>query len=574
MDIKEQVKAAADIAQIVGEVVRLKPAGPARFKGLCPFHQEKSPSFHVDRGKQFYHCFGCGKGGDVFNFLMEIEGVTFFEALKSLAERYGITIPKRNDFSNAESQERDAVAAIQEIALRHYREALGGEALQYLKKRGVTPAAIDEFALGYAPAGATLTQKLRRDFPPAALAGSGLIIQRDDGSLYDRFRHRVMYPIHNESGKPIAFGGRALGDDEPKYLNSSDTKLYTKKKILYNLHRAKETIRRLDYTIIVEGYMDVIGVVQAGVKNVVATCGTALSELHVQSLRRHAEEVVLLLDADKAGKAAMDRMGPLIDELMRIRVLQLPAGQDPDEFVLQHGVEAFQQRLSRATPYLEWLRDRAVERFPATIEGRMQAYREVIRPALKRVRDKLEQRAHVNSLASYLGVDPKSIFDDLRRDAAAPPRVEAPATPTLTHSEMLLVNGLLDNPAEAPALAARLQAVESWHGFAMRRVIEEMLRMVDAQVSLTFDGLDARLTPHERALLAAAVLADKTNEQISLQQLEACVVSLESIEAEKQVAALRARIRALEKEGRFAEAAELMNQLPSRRNNPPERGKA
>jgi DNA primase len=306
----------------------------------------------------------------------------------------------------------------------------------------------------------------------------------------------------------------------------------------------------------------------------VATCGTALSELHVQALRRHAEEVVLLLDADKAGKAAMDRMGPLIDELMRIRVLQLPAGQDPDEFVLEHGVAAFQQRLSRATPYLEWLRDRAVERFPSTVEGRMQAYREVIRPALKRVRDKLEQRAHVNSLAAYLGVETKSIFDDLRRDAAAPARDETPPAPSLTHNEMLLVNGLLDNPEEARLMATRLQVLESWHSFTMRRVIEEIIRMVDAQVSLSFEGLDARLTPHERALLAAAVLADKGHEQVSLPQLEACVVSLEAVEAEKQVTALRTRIRALEKEGRFAEASELMARLPNRRSNPPPRGKA
>ncbi len=294
MDFKDRVKEVADIHQVIGEVVRLKPMGPNRSTGLCPFHQEKSPSFHVHRDKQYFYCFGCHKGGDVFRFIMEIEGVGFYDALISLAERYGIPIPQRSTFGDAESRERDALFGIQEAALQFFQSSLNAEARKYLSSRNVSEQTIEQFGLGYAPQGSTLTRFLQqKGFTPPQLLESGLILKRDDGSLYDRFRHRLIFPIHNEQGKPIAFGGRAFGDDQPKYLNSSETKLYTKKRVLYNLHRAKETVRRMDYTILVEGYMDVIGLAQAGVQNVVASCGTALSEDHVRILRRHSDRIIV-----------------------------------------------------------------------------------------------------------------------------------------------------------------------------------------------------------------------------------------------------------------------------------------
>lgn len=562
MDFKERVREAADIVQVVGEVVRLKPLGPGRFVGLCPFHQEKTPSFHVHRDRQFFHCFGCGKGGDVFRFVEEIEGVGFFDALKSLAERYGIPLPQRQTFGDAESRERDALLAMQEIALRHYRESLGGEALAYLKRRGVSDQAIETFALGYAPPGATLVRVLEREgFSRGLIAASGLAVEREDGKLYDRFRRRLMFPIHNEQGKPIAFGGRALGDDEPKYLNSSDTRLYTKKRVLFNLHRAKESIRKLDCSILVEGYMDVIGLYQAGVTNAVASCGTALSEEHVRALRRHSERVVINFDPDSAGANAAERsIRLLLQESMRVRVLTLEDGLDPDEFVAAHGAEAYARRLESAESYFHWLAARARARFDLrTAEGRMEAFREVLRPALERVPDKLERLAIANDLAQFLGVEPRAILDQLKPAPSGAPRPVSVTVP-LTPTESLLIRGLIENPALGPEIAFRLAPVRAWREMPGARILEVLLALASSG-KFSYDALHARLSEGDQKILAAVVLADKTEEAIPAEQLLACVERLRETDGERRRAEVRERIKSLEREGRWREALELMSEL-------------
>lgn len=562
MDFKERVREAADIVQVVGEVVRLKPLGPGRFVGLCPFHQEKTPSFHVHRDRQFFHCFGCGKGGDVFRFVEEIEGVGFFDALKSLAERYGIPLPQRQTFGDAESRERDALLAMQEIALRHYRESLGGEALAYLRRRGVGEQAIETFALGYAPPGATLVRVLEREgFSRGLIAASGLAVEREDGKLYDRFRRRLMFPIHNEQGKPIAFGGRALGDDEPKYLNSSDTRLYTKKRVLFNLHRAKESIRKLDCSILVEGYMDVIGLYQAGVTNAVASCGTALSEEHVRALRRHSERVVINFDPDSAGANAAERsIRLLLQESMRVRVLTLEDGLDPDEFVAAHGAEAYARRLESAESYFHWLAARARARFDLrTAEGRMEAFREVLRPALERVPDKLERLAIANDLAQFLGVEPRAILDQLKPAPSGAPRPVSVTVP-LTPTESLLIRGLIENPALGPEIAFRLAPVRAWREMPGARILEVLLALASSG-KFSYDALHARLSEGDQKILAAVVLADKTEEAIPAEQLLACVERLRETDGERRRAEVRERIKSLEREGRWREALELMSEL-------------
>lgn len=564
VDFKERVREAADIVHVVGEVVRLKQLGPSRFVGLCPFHQEKTPSFHVHRDRQFFHCFGCGKGGDVFRFVEEIEGVGFFDALKSLAERYGIPIPQRQTFGDAESRERDALLAIQEIALRHFRESMGGEARAYVARRGVRDAAVETFALGYAPPGSTLVRRLEREgFSREQIVASGLAVERDDGTLYDRFRHRLMFPIHNERGQPIAFGGRALGDDEPKYLNSSDTKLYTKKRVLFNLHRAKEAVRKLDYSILVEGYMDVIGLHQAGVTNAVASCGTALSEEHVRALRRHSERVIINFDPDSAGAAAAERsIRMLLEESMRVRVLTLDGGLDPDEFVAAHGADAYTRRLESADSYFHWLAARARSRFDMrTAEGRMEAFREVLRPALERVPDKLERLAIANDLAQFIGVEPRAILDQLKPAPAGGRRAESLATP-LTPNEAMLIRGMIENPALSREIGIQLAPLRAWRGLAGARILDTMLTLA-ASGGLSYEALHARLGESDQRILAAAVLTDKTGEEIPPEQLLACIESLREADGEMRRDEIRERIKVLEREGRVREALELMSELRS-----------
>ncbi len=559
MDFKDQVKETADIAQVIGEVVRLKPMGPNRSIGLCPFHQEKSPSFHVHRDKQYFYCFGCHKGGDVFRFIMEIEGVSFYDALISLAERYGIPIPQRSTFGDAESRERDTQFAIQEAAFQFFRSSLNAESRNYLASRNVTEETIEFFGLGYAPQGGALTRKLQQmGFSAQQLLESGLVLKRDDGSLYDRFRHRLIFPIHNEQGKTIAFGGRAFGDDQPKYLNSSETRLYTKKRVLYNLHRAKETIRRQDFTILVEGYMDVIGLVQAGIHNVTASCGTALSEDHVRILKRHSDRVVVNFDPDNAGMNATERsIQILLEESMRVRVLNLPEGKDPDEYVAENGTDGYLQRIRNADTYFHWLAERARHKFDMhSGEGRMEGFRTLLKPALEKIPDKLERLAIVNDLSSYLGVDAKAILEQLTVTAASSPRKTV--VPSLTDSESTLIRGLLSNPGELQGINTRLQQLSFWRGLKGNKILSAILTG-----NITMDQLDVRLDETDRRLLASVMFADKTDGEVSTEQLYACVERLEKEEHIQQIAAIRDEIRKLEREGKFAEAIEKQKLLPA-----------
>ena len=296
MDFAQHVKSSVDIVRVVGEYVRLRKQGANRHVGLCPFHTEKTPSFSVHEVLQIYKCFGCGKGGDVFNFLMELQGLPFYEALKTLAEQHGIPLPsrQRGDLADADSRRRAALYRIHEIAALFFRQRLqaaeGSPARDYLLRRGIDEETAGRFELGFAPAqGQGLLRTLEREgISRDYWEASGLVLKRQDGSgFYDRFRDRLTFPIAGESGRILAFGGRRLRDDQqPKYLNSPETAIYAKSAVLYNLHRAKKSMREQDRAVLVEGYTDVIGLARAGVSAVVASCGTSLTPQHVRTLRR------------------------------------------------------------------------------------------------------------------------------------------------------------------------------------------------------------------------------------------------------------------------------------------------
>ena len=442
MDFAEQLKSSIDIVKVAGEYVRLKRVGATgRYVGLCPFHQEKTPSFNVNQTRQFYKCFGCGVGGDVIKFVQEIEGLSFWESVKMLAERYGIPMPKRSDYSDAESKLRGALMEMHAIAARLFQENLRGPAGRggagvSRQARRVRQEVIDTFELGYAePSGQALTRKLsERNFSAEQMEASGLVRKRNEGAgYYDNFRGRLMFPIHNESGKVIAFGGRAMNDeDQPKYLNSPETPIYKKTSVLYNLHRAREAVRRSGRVVLVEGYMDVIGVYAAGVKEVVASCGTALTNGQVRTMHRHADTVVVNFDPDTAGANAAEKaIQLLLDEGLHVRVVALDGGLDPDEYCKQNGAEAYRAKLDGAATYFHWLADRARARFDMkTSDGKVDAFKFLL-PAVQKITDKLERAATVNDLASYLGVDPGLVLDQFKKAAAdrrAPVPQAAPAS--------------------------------------------------------------------------------------------------------------------------------------------------
>lgn len=570
MDFIEQLKSSVDIVQVVGEKVRLRKAGVARYLGLCPFHNEKTPSFTVHATHQFYKCFGCGAGGDVIKFVEQTEGISFYEALKLLAERHGIPMPKRAGYADADTRLRAALFEMHEIAERAFREQLAGpagaEARAYLGKRGVAPATVEQFGLGYSDrSGRALLRLLeQRNFTAEQLEASGLVARRQEGGFYDRFRNRLMFPIHNETGKPIGFGGRALAaGDDPKYLNSSETPIYKKSGVLYNLHRAKEAIRKSDRVVLVEGYMDVIGVFAAGVHEVVATCGTALTPQQVHAMRRHSEKIVVNFDPDAAGaNAAARSIGMLLEEGMKIRVLGLDGGLDPDEYCKERGADAYRERLDNAEGYFYWLAARAKARHGVrTAEQRMAGLQELL-PAIQRLSDKLERLTVANEVAGYLGVDSAAVLEAFRK-AAAERRDARAAMPAVQASanEKLLLNLLLTSAEARARLIPELKALSAVEQFPTFPIFRAIFAVHDSGAQANFNEVHARLEENERETLAAVALAGELEGGLSIDQGLECVRSLERIERQRLLSAMKARIRESAQAGNVAEALRLSEEL-------------
>ena len=427
MSQADEVRAAADIVKIVGDYVKLRKAG-ANFMGLCPFHQEKTPSFAVHPTKQIFHCFGCGVGGDVFKFVMLIDSLTFPEALRRVAEKAGVRLRERefDETADASARERAALHKIHEIAAKFYASQLGATtegraARAYLADRGVSDEIVGRFLLGYAPSdGQALTRRLLDSgFETEMLEKSGLVLRDSEGRRhFDRFRRRILFPISRESGKIVAFGGRALGDDQPKYLNSPETAIYTKSRVLYHLDRAGPAIRKLDYAILVEGYMDCIAVVSAGIENVVASCGTSLTESQVRLLGRYSRRAVVNYDPDSAGVAATERsLNLLLEEGFEAKVLALPGGLDPDSFIRRQGASPYRELLAAAPTYLDYLTERAAARHDlARPEGKVAAANAVM-PYLARVPNAMLRAELANRLAERLRLDERLLGEELRRAA-------------------------------------------------------------------------------------------------------------------------------------------------------------
>lgn len=360
-----QVRAAVDIVEVVGEYVQLKKSGRA-FLGLCPFHSEKSPSFNVNAERQFYHCFGCGAGGDVFSFLMNMEQLTFPEALHKLADRAGIELPavqtKQQETESPEKQLKRTMQEAHELVARLYHYVLtetpyGVDAMKYLTQRGMSLQTLSEFQIGFAPdSWDFVTQFLKkRDFPLDVMVEAGLLAKSEAGKIFDRFRGRVMFPIHDSQGKVIGFGGRLLDSSQksqPKYLNSPETPLFNKSDTLFNLHRARSYIRKRKQALLFEGYMDVVSAWQAGFTQGIATLGTALTEQQARIIRRNVDSVVICYDGDLAGQEATNKAIQILQQAgLTVRIAPLPQGTDPDEFIRQHGAESFsQQILLQAVP--------------------------------------------------------------------------------------------------------------------------------------------------------------------------------------------------------------------------------
>ena len=569
----ERVKQQADIVRVIGEYVRLKKSG-ANFTGLCPFHQEKTPSFAVHPVKQIYHCFGCGAGGDVFKFVMEMEKSPFPEAIRTVAEKCGIAIPKpreRSPEERRENQQRSALVEMHRETAAFFSRALhdsseGKVAAAYLEDRGLDREAMKRFGLGFAPSsGDALLRFLKQKYPEKLLDVSGLVSRDQSGRAYDRFRRRIIFPIANEAGKVIAFGGRAMGDDTPKYMNSPETPIYTKSTVLYHLDRAKEALRQSDFAILVEGYMDAIAVARAGIANVVASCGTSLAEPQIKLLGRFTRRVIVNYDPDTAGQAATERsIALLLESEFDVRVLALPGKADPDKFLKEQGVDAYRNLLAQSPPYLDYLIARARQMDRTTAAGKVAALN-FLMPYVQRLPNRLLRSEWATRIASELRVDEPVLREALRR-AAAERRSEVKPNasllgPAVKPAERQIIRMLVEADGFREKLASELAHDGLHRGLECERLLDLLIAKVGDHPDPA--TLAAALEERERRLLFE-VLFEPVPEP-TWDDAENCLNVLRNRRVEEELAALQKKIEAKpstdELRGLLTRRLELQKQL-------------
>jgi DNA primase len=591
-NFKETLKQQADIVRIVGDYVKLKKAGAQNFSGLCPFHAEKTPSFSVHATRQFYHCFGCGESGDVFAFIQKVENITFPEAVRLLAQKLGVPMPKVSFSSPAEARDAQVRMALLDVHVRaaaFFRECLrrpeGANAREYLKGRGLDDETIARFRIGYAPdSGFLLRDALRREFDEELLRESGLFSwkestqqsalssqqlqiprsARDDNSvegaksqelkaapaIYSKFRNRVMFPICNEQGKVIAFTGRTLSasTDEkagPKYLNSPETAIYSKSRVLFNLDNAKEAIRKLEYSILVEGQMDCISVYAAGFHNVIASSGTAFTELQAKLLGRFSKKVVVNFDPDMAGARATERtLGLLVEEEFNIQVLTLETGFDPDLFIRRKGKDAYAAALKHSQKYFDYLIDRARAMFPArNSESKVKAVNHLL-PHIQRVPSRIVRDGLALEISQKLGIDSAVLRQELKHAATnrSATQVKATAEAQVTGAERVLIRALASatqmqaggerssaregtdeefDPARQAQYA--LQSEQLYEGLASQSLMEALLEAGTE----TADVMALPKTEEDRRLLASILMHEE--EELTPETVEGAVRALRRI---------------------------------------------
>ena len=610
-NFKETLKQQADIVRIVGEYVKLRKAGAQNYAGLCPFHSEKTASFSVHATRQFYHCFGCGASGDVFSFVQKVENISFPETVRLIAQKLGVPMPKVAFSSPQEAHDaklRMALLDVHERAVEFFQQCLrrpeGANAREYLKSRGLDAETVARFRIGYAPdSGFLLRDALRREFDEELLRESGLFSwkQTEEGrgpstppsdarsassgsaqddkrgegegreakaesggpraqslepraQIYSKFRNRVLFPIANEQGKVIAFTGRTLSTDEkagPKYLNSPETAIYSKSRVLFNLDHAKEAIRKLDYAILVEGQMDCISVYAAGFHNVIASSGTAFTELQAKLLGRFSKNILVNFDPDTAGARATERtLGLLVEEEFNIRVLTLETGFDPDLFIRRKGKDAYAAALKNSQKYFDYLIERARSQFPVrSPEGKVKAVNYLL-PHIQRVPSRIIRDELALEISQKLGIDSAVLRQELKHAAGtrSSAQVHTPTQTQITGAERILIRALASATqisSDSDRVSARDGAEEEFdparqaqfaltserlhEGLSSEALIEALL----AATADTPDLMELPKSEDERRLLASILIHDE--EELTPETLEGAVRALRRIHLRRRL---------------------------------------
>ncbi len=573
-DFTQFAKDHSDIVKVIEKYIRLRKSGAQNYSGLCPFHKEKSPSFSVHAVRQFYHCFGCQASGDVFSFVQKIENVSFPEAVKIVAQISGIPLPKR-EFSSPEeaagARQRGKLLELHETATAWFEEQLrgpeGAVAREYLAGRGLTPEGIKTFRIGYAPDSFNaLRDRLKGMADDETLRASGLFSSKEQGDgsqgpLYDRFRKRVMFPIANESGRVIAFTARTLetGDKAgAKYINSPETPLYSKGQVLFNMDKARASIRQHEFALLVEGQMDCISVFLRGIQNVIATSGTAFTEQQVALLRRHTSNVVVNFDPDAAGANAAEKsIALLTEEGFTIKIVTLDDGLDPDRFIRERGVEAYTAAIRNSRRQSDYLIERARQMFPGASSDQKVKAMNYLLPHIKRMPEKLARDQFAGDAAQKLGIDSAVLREELRQAALKRrDHVEVRAT-TLSEVERVLLRALAINDPEdedSRRLAAQALAQQpAW--FEHLGTYTSLRALANRQ---TRDPMQVVEDPAQRALLAEALLAEVKPPDAG--EVRGAIQEIQERAIENRQRDLRTLIAEAERRGDFAELALLTQQ--------------
>jgi DNA primase len=604
-DFAQTLKQQADIVRVVGDYVSLKKAGAQNYSGLCPFHKEKTPSFSVHATRQFFHCFGCGKSGDVFKFVQELENISFPEAIRVVAQKMGVPMPKATFSSEGEARDarvRTALLEIHEKASSFFQECLwrseGARAREYLMGRGLDETTIRKFRIGFAPdSGFLLRDRLKGEFSEEILRESGLFSWKESGqpagmketshvvgrtshgtkedartthdvgratvsSMYSKFRNRVMFPIANDGGRVIAFTGRTLSTDEkagPKYLNSPETAIYSKSRVLFNLDQAKEAIRALNYAILVEGQMDCISVFAAGFHNVIASSGTAFTQAQAALLGRFSKQVVVNFDPDAAGAKATERtLGLLVEEEFEIRVLTLEQGFDPDLFVRRKGKEAYAGALKTSQRYFDYLIERARAQFPVrSAEGKLKAVNYLL-PHIQRVPSRIVRDELAQEIAQKLSVDSAVLRQELKNAATSRKTTEVKAVPEtqVTDAEKLLIRALAsgdqseseayvsdrsgaDDAFDPPRQAKFFLASERLHvGLSTEALIEALLNAPEGA-----EPMDLPLSDSDRGLLAAILI--RHDEELTADKVDGAARALRRLQIKRRLEQIQRQLESM-----------------------------
>jgi DNA primase len=612
-DFAATVKAQADIVRIVGDYIKLRKNGAQNYQGLCPFHQEKTPSFSVHAHNQFFHCFGCNAGGDVFTFMQKIENITFPEAVRMVAEKLGIPMPKVSYSSLQEARQakqRGRLLDIHERTCVFFQEQLKGpdaaHAREYLHSRGLRAEMIAEFRIGFAPdSGFLLRDALRGEFDEQVMRESGLFSWKDKDkdqstvvsnqspeeddttrklatgsrqltTLYSKFRNRVMFPITTEQGKIIAFTGRTLATNDksgPKYLNSPETPIYSKSRMLFNLDKAKEAIRKLDYAILVEGQMDCITVYSAGLRNVLASSGTAFTDLQARLLGRFTKKIVVNFDPDTAGAAAAERsLALLVSEDFEIKVLTLEAGFDPDLFIRKKGADAYIDALSHSQKYFDYLIERARALYPSRTPESKQKALNYLLPHIQRVPSRIVRDELAVEVSHRLGIESSVLRHELRHLATSRSagRISAPARTQLTGAERVLIRALASRDLARAAFSARegedldfdparqayyFLTQERLHdGFSSQALIDALLTAHEESV----DPMTLPLDDNDRRLVAWVLMED--HEDLTPELVENAVRSLRKRAILRQLDDLQHQLKDAERRNDSALSARLLQE--------------